>query len=78
MFTASEIYGATPLAPQAVASPMQPLSSDDLGTGLKSLLDPKNPLTVFGVILAVTVGLAGVSGSARVGKFRASASAGKG
>lgn len=74
---ASELYGATPQVPQAVASPLQPLGSDDLGTGWRSLVNPGNPLVIFGAVLAVTVGLAGVSGSARVGKFRASASAGK-
>lgn len=77
MFTAQSLYGATPQVPQVAASPLQAAASDDLGTGWRALVDVRNPLVIFGGILAVTVGLAGVSGSARLGSLRASASAGK-
>ena len=42
--------------------------------GLKGLFHPDNPLLWVGGILAVTFGLVGISGSARVGKARVSGS----
>jgi hypothetical protein len=45
-------------------------------TGLRSLLDPNNPLLWFIVVVAVTMGAAGVAGSVRLGKAKFSASAG--
>ena len=42
--------------------------------GLSGILHPDNPLLWVGVILGVTFGLVGVSGSARLGKARVSAS----
>jgi hypothetical protein len=41
--------------------------------GWSGLLSPQNPLFWFGGILAVTFGLIGVSGSARVGRAKVSA-----
>jgi hypothetical protein len=46
--------------------------------GLKGVLSPQNPLFWFGGILAVTAGLIGLSGSARVGRAKVSASLDKG
>lgn len=46
--------------------------------GLKGVLSPQNPLFWLGGILAVTAGLIGVSGSARVGRAKVSASLDKG
>lgn len=76
--TAASLYGAAPQMPNlVVAGPLQPASSDDLGTGWKALVNPKNPLVWFGGILAVTVGLVGVAGSVRLGKAKVSASVDK-
>lgn len=76
MFTAATLYGAQPQAPSAgAASAIEPaaIGRDDKG-GAAALIDPKNPLVLFGGILAVTLGLIGVSGSVRLGKasFKAS------
>jgi hypothetical protein len=76
-YTAQSLYGATPQAPSyGVASPTQGMATDTLVSGWKGLLDPNNPLIWFGVILAVTVGAAGVAGSVRLGKAKISASVG--
>jgi hypothetical protein len=76
-FTAASVYGATPQAPSfGVAAPTQQMGLDDLRTGWKGLMDPKNPLVWFGVVLALTVGFAGVAGSARIGPARVAASVG--
>lgn len=40
-----------------------------------SILHPRNPLVVFGIVLGVTVGLIGVMGSVRVGPVSASVKA---
>jgi hypothetical protein len=40
------------------------------------LVSPQNPLFWFGLLLATTVGLVGVSGSARIGRAKVSASVG--
>jgi hypothetical protein len=78
MYTAASQYGATPQIPNLVATPLEGAMADDLSSGsLKTLINPKNPLFVFGVILAVTLGAVGVAGSARVGPVRASGSVGK-
>jgi hypothetical protein len=77
VYTAASLYGATPQAPSyGVASPTQALATDEIKTGWKGLLDPQNPLLWFGVVLAVTVGAAGVAGSVRLGKAKLSASVG--
>lgn len=46
----------------------------DEPSGPLGVLSPQNPLFWFGGILAVTFGLIGISGSARVGKAKVSAS----
>jgi hypothetical protein len=52
--------------------------ADDMGgNSWQTLINPRNPLFVFGVVLAVTVGAVGVAGAARVGPVKASGSVGK-
>lgn len=75
MYSAQSVYGATPQAPSyGAAAPTQAMATDDITAGWKGLLDPANPLMWFGVVLVVTVGLAGVAGSVRLGKAKLSAS----
>ena len=58
-----------------VAAPTGRVAVSDTDTmGLFSL---RNPLTIFGIILLVTVGAAGAAGSVRLGKIKLSATAGK-
>lgn len=72
-YTAQSLYGATPQAPSyGVAAPTQGMSTDDITSGWRGLIDPNNPLMWFGVVLLVTVGAAGVAGSVRLGRARAS------
>ena len=70
-------YALTGLAPVESnwpnSSHLETGASSDYDT-LGGLLSPQNPIFVFGVILGVTFGLIGVSGSLRVGKAKASAS----
>lgn len=54
-------------------SPME-AGATALPDGFRGLLSPSNPLTALAVVLAITCGLIGVSGSVRVGKAKASAS----
>lgn len=76
-YFASTLYGATPQAPSwAVAAPTQAMGMDDLKTGWRALVDPRNPLLWFGAVLLVTVGAAGVAGAVRLGPVRAAASVG--
>lgn len=78
MYYASTLYGANPQAPSyGIAAPTQTMATDDITAGWKGLFDPKNPLMWFGVVLLVTVGAAGVAGSARIGKARVSGSLGE-
>jgi hypothetical protein len=78
MYTGASVYGMSPQAPTwGVAAPTAHLGTDDMAGGLRALFDPHNPLLWLGGILALTVGFAGVAGSARVGRFRVSASAGE-
>lgn len=75
MYSAASVYGATPQAPSyGAAAPTQSMGTDDITAGWKGLVDPANPLMWFGVVLVVTVGLAGVAGSVRLGKAKLSAS----
>lgn len=74
---ASQLYGASPQMPTAAGSPLQHAGADDIGGGWRSLVNPHNPLTWFGVALAVTAGAIGVAGSARVGTVAVSAKAGR-
>ena len=70
-------YSLTGLAPVESNWPnpsnMETGASSDHDT-LGGLISPQNPLFVFGLILGVTFGLVGVSGSLRLGKAKASAS----
>lgn len=75
--TAASLYGANPQMPTAASSPLQHAAADDVGGGLRSIVNPHNPLLWFGVALAVTAGAMGVAGSARVGSVAVSAKAGK-
>lgn len=78
MYDAESVYGMTPQAPAwGVAAPTAHLGSDDMSSGLRALIDPHNPLVWLGGIVALTVGFAGLAGSARVGSIRVKASAGK-
>ncbi len=77
--TAGQLYGPsvqTPTLPEVMHSPIAPADLSDT-TGWRRLVDPKNPLVWFGALLAITLGAAGVAGSARVGNVRVSASAGE-
>lgn len=75
MFDAATQYGCLPVAPTyGVAAPTQAMGTDDIRTGVKGLFDLNNPLTIFGIILAVTFGLAGAAGSVRLGRTKVSAS----
>lgn len=79
MFMASDIYGTAPVYAPAV-SPDTAMSATDVTSqtwGWRSLVDPRNPIMWFGVILAVTVGAAGVAGSVRLGPAKAGAALGK-
>lgn len=79
MFMASEIYGTAPVYQPAV-SPDTAISATDatsLTSGWRSLVDPRNPILWFGVILAVTVGAAGVAGSVRLGPAKVGGALGK-
>jgi hypothetical protein len=78
MYTAASQYGATPQIPSQVATPLEGAMADDMGgNSWQTLINPKNPLFFFGVVLAVTLGAVGVAGSARVGPVKASGSVGK-
>lgn len=77
---ATSLYGAQPQAPSPGAGrPTEHMSigAMDIEGGWKGLVDPRNPLVWFGLLLAITVGAAGVSGSVKVGPGKASASLGE-
>lgn len=79
MFTAEGVYGVSPQIPSAgVNAVTQQMGMDTGKTGYAALLDPHNPIMWFGALLLITVGAAGLSGSARLGPVRASGSVGKG
>lgn len=67
--------GMTSTAPLGDLAPTAGPAPQDLDAS--SLLSLRNPVTVFGLIAAVTFGLIAVSSHVRVGKARASASIGK-
>ena len=73
---ATDLYGTAPvqLPSYGVAAPTARGATDDITSGWKGLLDPNNPLLWFGVLLGVTLGLAGVAGSVRLGKAKLAAS----
>lgn len=74
-WTAAEIYGCSPQVPSnaGAAAPTAYMGTDDLVTGVRGLLSPRNPLFWFGVVLAVTLGAVGVAGSVRLGRAKVSA-----
>lgn len=61
----------------SLRSSLEAGATDEPVGGARGLLSPQNPLFWFGGVLAVTFGLIGVSGSARVGKAKVSASVDK-
>jgi len=77
---AANLYGCTPQAPSwgSVAAPTEAMGSVEYGMdgGLKTLINPHNPVFWFGVLLLATVGFAGVAGSARIGPAKVSAAIG--
>lgn len=80
MMDAHTLYGVQPQIPGATAGVSKPtaglgLDYGDLD-GWRALVDPHNPLFVLGVILAITFGAAGVSGSAKLGPAKVSAALG--
>jgi hypothetical protein len=77
VFTAQTLYGAQPQAPSyGVATVTQSMGLDADKSGWGALVDPHNPLLWFGGFLLVTFGAAAVSGSARLGRAKASATIG--
>lgn len=66
------LYGITPQAPSwaGMNAPTAGMGTDDVASGWRALVDPRNPLMWFGVLLAVTVGFAGVAGSVRLGRAK--------
>lgn len=78
MFTAASVYGTQAQVPSAglsaVTEPMG-VTFDDKGLA-GAMVDPHNPLFWFGLFLLGTVGAAGLSGSARLGKAKIAASLG--
>jgi hypothetical protein len=76
--TASNIYGTAPTFIGAVPAQTALSATDDAKRGWRALVDPHNPLLWAGAILLITVGAAGVAGSARVGPAKLSAALGKG
>lgn len=77
MFDAQSLYGCEPQMPaMGIAAPTQGMATDNMRVGPMGLLDPHNPLFWFGGFLLVTVGAAGVAGSARLGKVKVAVGAG--
>lgn len=79
MLMASDIYGTAPVYMPAV-QPDTAISATDVTsttTGLRSLVDPKNPVVWFGVVLLITVGAAGFAGSVKLGPAKLGAAVGK-
>lgn len=75
------LYGTAPIAPSyAVAAPTQHMGMgpNDIQSGIKGLVDPRNPLVWVGVFMLATVGLASVAGSVRLGKAKITAQVGSG
>jgi len=75
--SASNRYGCDPMATGAgLQAPTARMGVDDIASGARGLVDPRNPLLWLGGIIAVTVGFAAVAGSARIGKATIRASVG--
>lgn len=72
------LYGPSAQLPTAdVTAPTERLNLGSADHSWPSLLSVHNPLTWFAGILLVTVGAAGVAGSARVGPAKVAASLGQ-
>jgi len=76
VFDPERAYGLSMAGLQSPA-PMQGAAVTTDANGVKSLIDPKNPLVWFGFLLLATVGAAGVAGSVRLGPAKVSGSVGK-
>lgn len=75
---ASNLYGTAPVIIPAVSPQVAMSATDDSPNGgLRSLVDPRNPLMWFGVLLMVTVGAAGAAGSVKLGPAKVSGTVGK-
>lgn len=84
MYTASSVYGISQDIPGGTTGNLpgyRPTSgmgmTFDDAKGLRAVIDVRNPLFVFGCLLAATLGAIGVSGSARVGPAKVAAELGK-
>ena len=76
MYDAASVYGAYPqMGSAGVANPTQHMGTDYLKSGLRSIIDPNNPLAWAAGLLLLTFGLAGVAGSVRLGRAKVSVSA---
>lgn len=79
MWSVQDQIGLHPMAPATaggnVATPTQSIGMTEDDTMGRFSLD--NPLVWLGAFMLVTVGAASVAGSARIGKVKVSASAGK-
>lgn len=75
----SEKYGLSTSGPASNAPTELPsiASPSEKGAAMGKLFSLDNPLTAFGVVLAVTAGLAAFSTSVRVGNASASLDLGK-
>lgn len=79
MFTAQSIYGTAPVIPGVGVSADTAISATSTSVrGWRAMLDPHNPLVWFAGLMLLTVGAAGVAGSARIGPVRVAGSAGQG
>jgi len=76
--TAASIYGTAPVTVGSVAPPVAATAVGPTSTGWRAAVDPRNPLLWMLGIVLVTVGAAGVAGSARVGPAKVSGALGKG
>ncbi len=76
--TAASLYGTAPVVTATVTHPAAADAAMPGKTGWRSMVDPHNPLVWFGAILLITVGAAGVAGSARVGPAKVTGALGKG
>lgn len=68
------LTGLAPVKSNYVSSSHMEAGAVAAPEGLRGLVSPQNPLLWLGGLVAVTFGLIGVSGSARVGRAKVSAS----
>lgn len=76
---AADLYGVGPVYQPSVKPDTAMSATDATSTtvGLRSLVDPKNPVVWFGVVLLVAVGAAGFAGSVRLGPAKVGGQVGK-